>query len=227
VIRTAARGIGQALVTAGLVVLLFAAYELWGTGIATGRAQSQLLHQLRHRWPDPAAPRPPGAPAPVVAVAPVKPGQGLVILRIPRLGPNWTPRVVVEGVSAADLRDGPGHYPGTALPGEVGNFAVAGHRATHGNGFFRLNEMRAGDAVVVETASTWFTYRVTSTELVLPTDVAVIAPVPDRPGARPTQRQVTLTTCDPWYSATRRLIVHGLLSLVSPKSAGPPPALAG
>lgn len=227
--RTALRGLGQTLITAGLVVLLFAAYEVYGTGIATSRAQSHLLSGLHHRWaavdgPDPvpqavtsAAPRP---------VAPAKPGQGLAILRIPRFGKDWTPRVVVEGVSLADLSEGPGHYPGTALPGQVGNFAVAGHRATHGNGFFRMNEMRAGDAVVVETADRWFTYRVTSTELVDPTDIAVIAPVPGFPGRAPTQRLVTLTTCDPWYSATHRLIVHGLLQSTTLKTAGPPAALA-
>jgi len=231
-VRTALRGIGQTLVTAGVVVLLFAAYELYGTGIATARAQHELLGQLRHHWAAAAGagraaqgvtPTVGASPAPVVPAA--KDGQALAVLRIPRLGRDWTPRVVVEGVTLADLRSGPGHYPGTALPGQVGNFAVAGHRATHGNGFFKLNELRAGDAVVVETAGMWFTYRVSSTELVDPSDVAVIAAVPDHPGQRPTQPMVTLTTCDPWYSATHRLIVHGLLQSATVKSAGLPAAL--
>jgi sortase A len=218
--RTFVRGVGELFITAGLVVLLFTGYELYGTGIATSHAQGNLTKELRQRWKQPEPPNRRGA------VAPVKIGTGLAVLRIPRLGKDWV-KVVVEGVSLADLRKGPGHYPGTALPGQIGNFAVAGHRATHGNGFMRMNEMRRGDVVVVETRDMWFTYRVTSTEVVEPTDIAVIAPVSDRPGVRPTQRAITLTTCDPWYAATHRLIVHGLLEAVAPKSAGSPAVLAG
>jgi len=169
VIRTAARGSGQLLITAGLVILLFAAYELWGTGLSTD---------------------------------------------------NTDPRVIVEGVQLSDLARGPGHYLDSAMPGQVGNFAVAGHRATHGNGFMQLNTLRAGDAVVVETRTTWFTYRVTTSELVLPTQVSVVDPVPDQPGATPTQKLLTLTTCDPWYSATHRLIVHGVLASQHAKTNG-------
>ncbi|MDP9240439.1 MAG: class E sortase [Actinomycetota bacterium] len=216
--RTLVRGVGQLFITAGLVILLFTGYEVYGTGIATSRAQAGLTDDLRERWHQPAPTASPGA------VEPAEVGKGLAILRIPRFDTGWV-KVVIEGVSLADLRNGPGHYPGTALPGGVGNFSVAGHRASHGNGFLRMNEMRAGDPIVVETRAMWFTYRVTGTELVDPTDIGVIAPVPDRPGAVPTQRMITLTTCDPWYAATHRLIVHGLLESASPKSAGPPPAL--
>jgi len=218
--RTVARGIGQLLITAGLVILLFTVYEVYGTGIATSRAQAGLTNDLHERWQQPA---PAGSPK-VPSTEPAPLGKGLAILRIPRFGKGWV-KVVVEGVSLADLRDGPGHYPGTALPGVTGNFSVAGHRASHGNGFLRMNEMRAGDAIVVETRDMWFTYRVTGSEIVAPTNVGVIAPVPDKPGAVPTQRMITLTTCDPWYAATHRLIVHGLLESAAPKSAGTPAAL--
>jgi len=218
--RTFVRGVGQLLITAGLVILLFTVYELYGTGIATSRAQGSLTRELHQRWKQPEPPHQRGV------VTPARPGAGLAMLRIPRLGKGWI-KVVVEGVSPPDLRRGPGHYPGSALPGQIGNFAVAGHRATHGNGFLRMNEMREGDAVVVETRDMWFTYRVTSSKVVDPTDVAVIAAVPDRPGVRPTERVITLTTCDPLYAATHRLIVHGLLESAGPKSAGPPAALTG
>lgn len=225
--RACARGVGLLLVAAGLVIGLVVAYDLYGTRISGARAQGALGGDLRERWRHPAAPgrsgeagRQPGT------VDPVAIGTGLAVLRIPRFGRHWT-KVVVEGVSLRDLQAGPGHYPGTALPGQVGNFSVAGHRATHDNGFFRMNEMRPGDAVVVETRDRWFTYRVSSTELVDPADLAVIAPVPGRPGVVPSQRMITLTTCDPWYSATHRLIVHGVLASVAPTSAGPPAALAG
>ncbi|PZS35912.1 MAG: class E sortase [Pseudonocardiales bacterium] len=219
--RTFVRGLGQLFVTAGLIIVLFTVYELYGTGFATSRAQAGLARDLRQRWQQPVPARPPGAAGPI---DPVQIGTGLAVLRIPRFGKDWI-KVVIEGVSLSDLRDGPGHYPGSALPGAVGNFAVAGHRASHGNGFLRMNEMRGGDAVVVETRDAWFTYRVISTEVVDPTDTAVIAPVPDRPGVVPTQRMITLTTCDPWYSATHRLIVHGVLESAIAKSAGRPPAV--
>jgi sortase A len=216
--RTFVRGAGQLFITAGLIVLLFTVYEMYGTGITTSRQQSTLSRDLHERWR-----RPPNRPG---TVAPADLGTGLAVLRIPRLGKDWV-KVVVEGVSPSDLRAGPGHYPGTALPGQVGNFAVAGHRATYGNGFLRMNEMRPGDAVVVETRDMWFTYHVSSSEVVDPTDLAVIAPVPDQPGVTPTRRMVTLTTCDPWFSATHRLIVHGVLVASLPKSAGLPAALVG
>ncbi len=223
--RRYVRGLGELLVTAGLVILLFTVYEVYGTGIATSRAQSNLTDTLRERWRhSPVRVPRPGHPGPGVPV--VRLGDGLAILRIPHFGKDWA-KVVVEGVSLGDLREGPGHYPGTALPGQIGNFSVAGHRATHGNGFFRLNELHQGATVVVETRDTWLTYRVTTTEIVDPTDIAVIAPVPDRPGVRPSKRMITLTTCDPWYSAEHRLIVHGLLASVEPKSRGLPAALKG
>jgi sortase A len=86
------------------------------------------------------------------------------VLRIPRLG-DWNdrPPVVVEGVSTSDLKKGPGHIPGTALPGELGNVVLSGHRTTYGAPFERFDELRPGDAVVVETRDTWFTYTVTGT----------------------------------------------------------------
>lgn len=228
-IRTAARGSGQLLITAGLVILLFASYELWGTGLGTDRAQHKLYSQLTRQWqqqPAPTTGEDSTSGQLVTQLAKPPLGSGIAILRIPRMWHNTDPRVVVEGVQLADLARGPGHYPDSALPGQVGNFAVAGHRATHGNGFLQLNTLRAGDAVVVETRTTWFTYRVTTSSLVLPTQVSVVDPVPDEPGATPRQKLLTLTTCDPWYSATHRLIVHGVLATTHAKTSGYiPPAL--
>jgi sortase A len=213
-------------------VLLFAGYELYGTGIGEARAQHQLLDQLHEQWqhggvaPAPSTPTKNGTA--VVQTVPSPPlGSGLAILRIPRFGKDWTPRVVVQGVSLADLRRGPGHYPDSAMPGQVGNFAVAGHRATHGNGFMKMNLLHPGDPVVVETRDTWFTYRVTGASRVLPTDVGVVLPVPNKPGVKATQRLLTLTTCDPWWSSAHRLIVHGVLQSALPKAKGLPPALQG
>jgi sortase A len=129
---------------------------------------------------------------------------------------------VVQGVGLDDLARGIGHYPKTVLPGEVGNFAVAGHRATHGEPFAYLDEVRKGDAVVVETQEDWYVYMIDRIKIVQPTDTWVIEPVPGRPGAVPTERLITLTTCNPRWASTERLILWGHLESRRSKAAGKP-----
>ncbi|MDQ1486874.1 MAG: sortase [Actinomycetota bacterium] len=226
------RVIGEVLITLGIVVFLFIAYELWFTGLFTARAQSNLKEQLKVRWATtapvvPSASPSAGATAPAVpAVAPelVLPGDAIGLIRIPRLGANYG-FAIVEGVSTSDLQKGPGHYPGTAGPGQIGNFVLSGHRTTYLAPFNGLGDLAKGDAIVIETRDTYYTYRVTELKVVLPTEVGVVLPVPDTPRAKPTQALITLTTCTPKYSATHRLIVDGLLESALPKAAGPPPAL--
>ncbi|MCL9761720.1 class E sortase [Frankia sp. AiPa1] len=222
-----ARGGGELLITAGVVVALFLGYQLWATNLLAGRTQDRLHHQLEQTWSRP-APAPPGSGAPRMAVPPlpaVPLGDGVAILRVPRLGRDYAP-VVVEGVSAADLRRGPGHIPGTAMPGQIGNFVVSGHRTTYGKPFNRLDELKVGDALVVEVRDRYYTYRVTGSEVVTPNRLDVTYPVPKRPGVAPTKSLLTLTTCHPKYSASHRLVVYGGLVGVTEKSAGLPPALA-
>ncbi|MDJ0379647.1 class E sortase [Streptomyces sp. G-G2] len=138
------------------------------------------------------------------------------VLRIPRLG-LVVP--VAQGVDKAAVLDKgyAGHYPGTAQPGAQGNFALAGHRNTHGEPFRYINRLRAGDEIQVEARGRTYTYVVGQ---VLPEttarDTGVIAPVPrsvvrpgsgyDQPGA-----YITLTTCTPEYTSTYRLVVWGTL----------------
>jgi sortase A len=161
-------------------------------------------------------------------VTPVELGSGIAVLRIPRLG-DWNdrPPVVVEGVSTADLKKGPGHIPGTALPGEVGNVVLSGHRTTYGAPFERFDELQPGDAVVVETRDTWFTYTVTATRIVRPSAIEVTYPVPGDREATPTQRLLTMTTCHPRFSARQRMVVSAELTATQAKTSGPPAALAG
>jgi sortase A len=135
--------------------------------------------------------------------------------------------VVVQGTDTSSLRKGPGHYPKTSFPGEGGTVAVAGHRTTYGAPFNRVDELRAGDAIVLETRDTWFTYRVTSEQVVKPTAVEVTYAVPGNRTAIPTKRLLTLTTCNPKYSAKQRLIVHAVLERALLKADGDPPALTG
>jgi sortase A len=243
VARTVLRGTGQTLITLGVVLLLFCVYELKVTNLVTARAQEQLADDLRDQWelppvpaPSPApttggaAPLPATAPTPTASAAPVPPvelGSGIAVLRIPRLG-DWNdrPPVVVEGVSTADLKKGPGHIPGTALPGEVGNVVLSGHRTTYGAPFERFDELQPGDAVVVETRDTWFTYTVTGTRIVRPSAIEVTYPVPGDRAATPSRRLLTMTTCHPRFSARQRMVVSAELTATDAKSGGSPAALA-
>ncbi len=198
-IRKTINGMLQLALTAGVVVLLFVAYQSYVTDWFADRQQDQVADDLRDGWAQPGHRSQPDF------------GQGFAFLHIPELGPDWN-RAVVEGVDDAALEAGPGHYPSSALPGEVGNFAVAGHRVGDGAPFRELDDLEAGDVVLVETSDSWFTYRVTSNRIVPPEEAAVIHPVPG--GAltdEPTQAYLTLTTCHPEFSAKERLIVHALL----------------
>jgi sortase A len=217
--RTATRSVGELLVTAGLVLLLFVTYQLVWTNFEADRAQAGISDQIRDDWQRPAAS---GESAEVGRVTDF--GKGFAFMHIPRLGDTYSVPVV-EGVSLDDLAKGVGHYPKTVLPGEVGNFAVAGHRATNGEPFAYLDRVRKGDAVVVETQDEWYVYVVDRTRIVQPTDTWVIAPVPGEPDAVPTERLITLTTCNPRWASTERLIVWGHLESRRSKAAGRPAEL--
>ena len=205
--------------TLGVVILLFGVYSLYGTGLQTARAQSELRDDLRRTSATP--PQTPGDPA--TTPAPVPPpalGEGVAVLRIPRLGQDYEP-VVVEGVGRDELKKGPGRYPASAMPGEIGNFVLAGHRTTYGAPFGRYGELEVGDAVTVERRGQTFTYRIVTREIVAPDDVAVMLPVPRQPEATPTQALLTLITCHPQYSARQRLILTAALETADqPADAG-------
>lgn len=223
VVRTFLRGVGQTLITFGLVVLLFCVYEIYFTNVYTNKQQSRLGDDLRQSWTLTAPTPKPGAKLVAVSL-----GSGLAVLWVPRVGMvGKSAKVVVEGVGTEDLKRGPGHYPGTALPGEVGNVVVSGHRTTYGAPFNRFDELRVGDAVVLETRDTWFTYRVSGQQVVQPTAVEVTYAVPGDKDAKPTRKLLTMTTCNPKYSAKTRLIVSAELETSAPKSAGAPSALVG
>ena len=213
--------LGEVLLTLGVLLLLFCVYEVYGTNLVTAREQRELAQDLTETWAAPAAPTAPDRPQ--AREPPL--GRAFARLYLPRLDGS-DPLVVVQGVSVPDLKKGPGHLPGSALPGELGNLVVSGHRTTYGAPFSDLDRLRDGDAIVVETRDSWFTYRVTGTQIVLPSAIEVTYPVPGRQGAAPTSRLVTLTTCNPKFSARERLIVRGQLEARRPTSDGRPPALA-
>ncbi|HYN94860.1 MAG TPA: class E sortase, partial [Pilimelia sp.] len=221
VVRATIRGTGELMITLGLVVLLFAGYEVWGTSAVVDAHQSTLDDELDDQWgaPPTGAPTPRATPS-AAALAP-PPGGAVARLHIPRLKKRW---VVVEGVKPRDIRYAPGHYPKSAMPGQPGNFSVAGHRnrAT----FWRLDELAAGDKIVVETRTTWFVYDLRETRIVRPHQTEVVRPTP--PHFRKGQRLLTLTTCNPKFDNYQRLIVHAELVRSQPRAGGAPPAeLAG
>jgi sortase A len=144
---------------------------------------------------------------------------------IPRLGFTWN-KPVLEGTGTATLEKGLGHYARTARLGDRGNFAVAGHRRTHGDPFKDFPELRRGDAVVLTDGTTWFTYRIDKGPYkTVPTDVGVIDPVPRKSGYPRPGRYLTLTTCDPEWGHSHRLIVWAHLDSTRPVEAGKPEAL--
>jgi sortase A len=221
VVRTIARGTGELLITLGLVVLLFAAYEVWGKAAIVNSEQHQLDQQLTQDWnnsrqhPSPSA----QASGPVL---PPPSGKAVARLYIPRMKKNW---IVVEGVQPADIRYAPGHYSGTASPGQIGNFSVAGHRIR--SIFWDLDTLQVGDVVVVETVNEWHIYKVSQTQVVLPNAIEVVAPVPGSPKAKATKRMLTLTTCNPKFNNYQRLIIHGELVRSEPRQDNQQPAEIG
>ncbi|HEX4834203.1 MAG TPA: class E sortase [Trebonia sp.] len=212
---------GEACLTLGVVTALFLAYMAWGTGSRAAVAQDQFAAQLNQAWQAaPAGSASPGLP-PVAETITVASGEPFAFLRIPAFGAQWR-FTIIEGTQLAQLNVSPGHVPGTQLPGQAGNFAVAGHRVTAGNPFWGLPSLRPGDLVYVDTRYDTYAYRVTAQpSWVSPDDLAVLDPVPGHPGARPVQRRLTLITCDPAWTGTHRVIVTGELVSVTGRAGDP------
>jgi LPXTG-site transpeptidase (sortase) family protein len=223
VVRGLMRGTGELLITLGLIVLLFAGYEVYGKSAIVDAHQSDLEKQLAQEWDPGLAPTtapPSSSAAPSAAASPDLPppgGNAIARLYIPRLNKQW---VVVQGVTPGAIKFAPGHYPDTAMPGQTGNFSVAGHRTPAI--FWDLDQLKTGDPMIVETKDTWYVYTTYQSQIVKPTAVQVVAAVPDKPGQQPTQAIITLTTCNPKWDNYQRLIVHGQLARSQPRSAGKP-----
>ncbi len=232
--RSVLGAVGRVLVTAGILLLLFVAYQLWGTGIYQARAQDNLRSQfersLQHNGgattTTPATPTSTLAPSDETTTSTLAPltvppaGDALGIIAIPKIGVN---QVFVEGVNVDDLRKGPGHYPATQLPGHEGNTAIAGHRTTYGAPFGDLDQLVAGDEIDIATVQGKFKYSVTELRVVDPSEISVLDPTvdPARPGHQ--LATLTLTTCTPKYSAAQRLIIRARL-VATPKRPLPLPA---
>jgi sortase A len=208
------RRCGWTCIGMGAFVLYFLVYQLVGTNAAAATAQSDLRQDLERQWASaPSAPVAAGTakPPPPRRAAP---GQAFALIKIPKIDVE---RVLVEGVQREHLRKGPGHVPSTVMPGQPGTFGVSGHRTTYGAPFYRLNELSKGDPVQIVTQTAVYTYIVSRTAIVLPTDVWVLDDVRGRDGRL--KATITLTTCHPRYSAKQRLIVFGDLASASRRGA--------
>lgn len=210
--------LGDVFLTTGLGLLLFVGWQLWWTDVTANRAQDQAVVRLDRDFG--ADPAPGSTTATTDPDAPAL-GKGFAILRIPRFGADYA-RPLLEGTGRDILMKGVGHYQGTAAPGAMGNFAIAGHRTTYGRPFHDIDTLRTGDRIVVETRTAFHVYAVQRHTIVTPDDVDVVAPVPEHPGARPTQRWLTMTACHPKYSAAQRYVVFAELVRSYPRAEGLP-----
>jgi sortase A len=216
--------VGKTLIGVGIVLLLFVAFQIWGTSIQEAHSQSTLRHTLAHETTNSQVERalaeaaaldklPKGPP--VAAATTAAPAEGMPVgtIRIPAIGLN---QVVVEGTQTQDLRKGPGHYTGTPLPGQAGNAGIAGHRTTYGHPFYNLNDLKGGDPIVLTTVQGIFVYDVLRSQVVAPSDATVLKNAPGD--------DLTLTTCNPRFSASTRLVVTARLahSQLFPNSGLPP-----
>lgn len=217
-------GLGKTLIAVGLLMFGFVAYQLWGTGIETARAQNALESEFEDllagttttdapvivdtvpdstpdttpdtvpdSTPDVSVPAEPPTTQPMV-----QEGDPIARIEMPTIGVD---NIVVAGVEKSDLKKGPGHYPETPMPGQLGNAAIAGHRTTYGQPFFDVDKLRIGDEIIVTTVDGRYVYRVTGQQIVSPSDYEVVSTVD------PTKATLTLTSCHPKYTARERIII--------------------
>lgn len=242
-VRLIVRSFSELCITVGTVIVLFVVYVLYWTGVKAADATDGQIARLQEQWsqgavPPPAAPPaadPPAAdPAPPSAApgpkepprAPAyRPGKPFAVMYVPRFGADWD-WPVLEGTAVDTLKKGLGHYAGTAALGATGNFSVAGHRRTYGDPFKDFPRLRPGDPVVVTDGTTWFTYRIARKPFkTVPTDVGVVDPVPKKSPFEQPGRYLTLTTCDPEWGSSHRLIAWARLEATRPVTQGKPEAL--
>ena len=209
---------GVAMVLAGLVMLGYVGWQLYGTNVVSARKQQQIVERTEQVWS--------AQPGVSVRAKAVRHRSAAALVRIPAFGSDYV-LPVQHGTSDDVLAEGLGHFAGTAGPGEVGNYALAGHRVTHGEPLRDMPSLRPGDTVVVETPRRTFTYRLDTDPNLLTvsfTGVWVIDPLPEnpvpggiQPRQRPGQRLITLTTCSELFHTDNRMVAFGHLVHSSPR----------
>lgn len=220
---------GELLLTVGVLAVLFLVWDLWWTGLEADRDREQSAEEFVARLEALESPqqRPDAGESEDDIAELAAQGEVMAMVYAPRLGDEWT-APVLPGVEAESLnRAGLGHYSSTQLPGEPGNFALAGHRQTYGAILWDQDTFVVGDPIYIQSSDGWYTYRVTETYVVSPDQSEVLAPVPGSPGEDPEDASVlTLTTCHPPYTTLDRMITHAELVDHDPLDQGPPAEVA-
>ncbi|ALX66027.1 class E sortase [Microbacterium sp. XT11] len=226
--------LGELLLTAGVLVLLFVAWQMWIGDLIIDAQKNDEGAAVSQRLAESPAPEPPPLVQaedgttyyePPVPAAPAE-SQWLGQMHIPRFGADYN-KGIFGGTTRAGTLDklGIGVYTDSKMPGEVGNFAMAGHRTTWGKPFNQLDKLQLNDAIVVETPDGWYTYRFRTLEYVKPNETDVLFDVPQVPGAQTGERYITLTACSPLYSLAERIVAYGVFESFQPRAEGPPKAL--
>jgi len=228
--------LGELLLMAGALILQFLGWRLWwNDAIMPGQqptAASDLstgcLEEARADRTDAPAAEPTDSGEPVVGPESYANGTPFAVMYVPRFG-DGSQHSIAEGTGLDVLNSfelAVGHYPGTQMPGQVGNFAIASHRSAYGGGMHEIEQLRLGDAIYIRTRDDWYTYRFRDLEYVTPETVEVLAPVPNIPDLQPTDRLITLTSCYPLYSTAERIIAYGVYDSFHPRSGGVPAEIA-
>jgi sortase A len=222
--------IGDTLITAGVLVLLFIVWQQWFNDLVVAKqheAQSAAISRSFGEVKTPEVKPATGWGDPKVSPQPAN-ATPFGVMYVPRFGPTYAVPMGGGTTTAGTLDTiGIGHYDNTQMPGQIGNFAVAGHRTTYGAPFNKIATLQVGDKIYLETADGWYTYTFRDLAYVKPTQVSVLDQVPDSPGATATDRVMTMTSCNPMYSATERIVAFSTYDSWQPRSAGPPAAIAG
>lgn len=228
--------LGELLITAGAIVLLYVSYQLWIGDMIQGAQNNEAGAATIQEWSQ----LPDDAIAPPKLVQPddgtqayyeppkmEQPGSGetFAVMLIPRLGQTVELKGGVQTWESLNV-GAIGHYPDTQMPGDVGNFATAAHRGSHGAPFMNLPGMRVGDAVVIQTKDGWYTYRFRNLEYVTPDAGTVLLPLPQEPDRVGVGRYLTMTTCSPRYGWDERAIGYADFEYFTPASEGAPASLA-
>lgn len=217
---------GDLLVTVGVILALFAFWQVYVTDWQVASATQQqvsVFDKSAQAVPDKISTDERKTAPPAVPTTPY--GQVMGALHVPRW--NYMVIPVREGTGSDVLDTGAaGHYPTTAMPGAIGNFSVAAHRRSYGSNFRRIDKLTDGDVVIMETKDAWLVYKYQSHEIVSPQNGNVILPVPNQPNVEPTQRLMTMTTCHPEYGNSQRFIVHLTFDHWVPRNSGIPKELA-
>lgn len=221
--------LGDLLITAGVLVLLFIGWQQWFNDIVVAREHASAAQRINDSFgkADGSTTTPAGGWGDPKVSA--QPGNTEVFgtMYVPRFGADYAVPLAGGTTTAGTLDTiGVGHYDDTQMPGEVGNFAVAGHRTTHGAPFNAIANLQLGDKIYVSTADGWYTYTFRNLEYVPPTQVSVIDPAPDQVDVVSKDRVMTMTSCNPMFSARERIVAFSVYDSWQPRSAGPPAAIA-